>query len=639
MTMPRKESQGVKARIVSVIAITMALYNLFYFSHALEKMGIYILSASHAAANVGFILVLVFLLTRIKKGIAGDKIPWYDCMFAFLSALGTGYFFFMGRGMIMRDALPDILMTDLLMGSLTVVLLLEASRRVIGLAMPMIAIFFILETMFSNHIPGLFQGRGFSWGSIVKQLYVWDSGIFGIPMYVASTIVIAFIIFSNFLQHSGAGKFIIDVAFSLFGRFKGGPAKVAIFASALFGTISGSTSANVAGTGVFTIPMMKQVGYKPHFAGAVEAVASNGGQIMPPVMGAVAFIMCEFLQITYIAVCIAALIPAILYFLSVLIMVHLEALKEGLRGLPREMLPSFKKTMWSGWFYLIPILVLIFFLAFLQYSPEFAVLYALGSLFLVGLFNRKSSILQLRKILECLESSGRAMLEVGTACATAGIIIGCIGLSGLGQKLSTGLVFVSGGNLPILLVVTAIAAFILGMGMTSIPIYIMLVILVAPALIQMGVLPLAAHLFVFYWGLVSFITPPVCIAAFVAAAIAGSKPFQTGWQATKLGIASFIIPFFFVYSPVLLLKGPLWEIMQAVTTSTLGIVALSASVAGYGLRHLNFWERSLLFGAAILLIHVGWKTDLLGFALMGIVATNQAIGRRKLKDRTKMASS
>jgi TRAP transporter 4TM/12TM fusion protein len=638
MTMPRRQYQGVKARIVSVIAITMVLYNVFYFSHALEKMGIYILAASHAAANVGFILVLVFLLTPIKKGMPRDKIPWYDSLFAFLSALGTGYFFFMGRGMIMHDALPDIFMMDLLMGSLTVVLLLEASRRVIGVAMPMIAIFFILETTFSNYIPGLFQGRGFSWASIVKQLYIWDSGIFGIPMYVASTIVIAFIIFSNFLQHSGAGKFIIDVAFSLFGRFKGGPAKVAIFASALFGTISGSTSANVAGTGVFTIPLMKQVGYKPHFAGAVEAVASNGGQIMPPVMGAVAFIMCEFLQISYISVCIAALIPAILYFLALLIMVHLEALKEGLRGLPREMLPSFKKTMWSGWFYLIPIVVLIFFLAFLQYSPEFAVLYALGSLFLVGIF-KKGSILRLHKIMECLQSSGLAMLEVGTACATAGIIIGCIGLSGLGQKLSTGLVSFSGGNLPVLLVVTAIAAFILGMGMTSIPIYIMLVILVAPALIQMGVVPLAAHLFVFYWGLVSFITPPVCIAAFVAAAIAGSKPFQTGWQATKLGIASFIIPFFFVYSPVLLLKGPPWEIMQAVTTSILGIVALSASVAGYGLRHLNFWERLLLFGAAMLLIYVGWKTDLLGFVLMGIVALNQIIGRRRLKEGSEVILS
>ena len=638
MTMPRKQYQGVKAQFVSLIAITMALYNLLYFSHAFEKMGIYILAASHAAANVGFILVLVFLLAPIKKGIPRDKIPWYDSLFAFFSALGTGYFFFMGRGMIMRDALPDIFMMDLLMGSLTIVLLLEASRRVVGVAMPIIAIFFILETMFSNYIPGLFQGRGFSWGSIVKQLYIWDAGIFGIPMYVASTIVIAFIIFSNFLQHSGAGKFIIDVAFSLFGRFKGGPAKVAVVASALFGTISGSTSANVAGTGVFTIPMMKQVGYKPHFAGAVEAVASNGGQIMPPVMGAVAFIMCEFLQISYISVCIAALLPAILYFLALLIMVHLEALKEGLRGLPREMLPSFKKTMLSGWFYLIPILVLVFFLAFFRYSPEFAVLYALGSLFLVGLF-KKGSILRLRKITDCLKSSGLAMLEVGTACATAGIIMGCIGLSGLGQKLSMGLLSLSGGSLPILLVVTAIAAFILGMGMTSIPIYIMLVILVAPALIQMGVLPLAAHLFVFYWGLVSFITPPVCIAAFVAAAIAQSKPFQTGWQATKLGIASFIIPFFFVYSPALLLKGPPWEIVQAVITSILGIVALSASVAGYGLKNLNIWERLLLFGAAMLLIHVGWKTDLIGFLLMGIVALNQIIGRRRLKDGTEVILS
>jgi len=625
----QRQYTGAMARIVTVIGVIMALYHLLYILHIFERLGIYILAPSFAAGSLGFILMLVFLLIPMTRGAPRDKLPWYDIIFASLSAVTAGYVFFLGKEMAIRDAFTEILPIDLVMGSVMIFLIFEATRRVIGPVLPSVATAFILHAMFCSYIPGLFHGKGFSWGDIVKQLFVWNGGIFSIPMHVAATIVIAFIIFAQFLQTSGAGKFFIDVAFSLFGRFRGGPAKVAILASALFGTLSGSTSGNVASTGVITIPMMKQIGFKPHFAGAVEAVSSNGGQLMPPVMGAVAFVMCEFLEIPYVRVCAAALIPALLYFLAVFIMVDLESVKLGLRGLPRKELPSFRKVMREGWCYLIPLVVLIYLLAVLLYAPETAVLYALGSLFIVSIF-KKGTRLGPNKIIHALEFGSRGMLEVGTACATAGIIIGCIGLSGLGQKLSMGLIDIAGGSSLLLLILTAIASFVLGMGMTSIPIYIMLVILVAPALTKSGVLPIAAHLFVFYWGLVSFITPPVCIAAFVAAAIAGSKPFQTGWEATRLGIVSFIIPFMFVYGPALLLEGSGEEVALAVATAIVGVAALAAGLAGYVLRPANWLERMLLIGGAMLLIFVGWMTDVIGTGVITMVAINQIKGKKRL---------
>lgn len=631
MPLKRKNYTGSKAQLTSVVAISMILYHFLYLSHTFEKIDIYVAAAPHTAASLGFILTLVFLLMPISKTAPRDKLPWYDLILIILSLIGTGYFFFMSDEMLLRNALPDIGTTDLLMGSITIFVVLEASRRVIGLALPIIAICFMVETMLCDHLPGIFHGRGFSWGSLVKQLYIWDAGIFGMPMYVAATIVIGFITFASFLQLSGAGKFILDVSFSLFGRFRGGPAKVAIVGSAFFGTISGSTSGNAASTGMITIPMMKRVGYKPHVAAAIEAVASNGGQVMPPVMGAVAFIMCEFLQTSYISVCIAALLPALLYFSGLFIMVHLEAVKEGIMGVPLEKLPPLKKTILDGWFFLLPIVLLVYLLAGPQYSPVLAALYALGSLLVIIAIIKRGSIFAIGTIIkQGLDVSGRAMLEVGTACATAGIVMGCIGLSGFGQKLSMGLLTLSGGNFHILLLLTALASFILGMGMTSIPVYIMLVILVAPALIQSGVLPIAAHLFVFYWGLVSFITPPVCIDAFVTAAIAGSKPFQTGWTATRFAIVVYIIPFMFVYGPALLLKGKLSEIIIAIITSAIGVSALAAAVSGYALSRTNWVERILLISGALLTMFVGYISDLIGVGLIAIIILNQI--RKKAED-------
>jgi len=621
---------GAMAKAITAIAVAMSLYHILYITHALEKVGVYLLIPPFLGGSLGFILVMVFLLVPMKKNTSKNKLPLYDKIFAFLSAATTFYIFFMGVKIAERTALPEIILFDSILGTILIILILEAVRRVIGMVLTVVVICFILETIFSNYIPGLFQGRGFSWGAVVKQLYLWDTGIFNIPMEVAANVIFAYLLFASFLNLSGAGKFFIDLALSLFGRFRGGPAKVAVLASAFFGTISGSTSANVATTGMITIPMMKQTGYKPHYAAAVEAVASNGGQIMPPVMGAVAFIIPEFLGISYASVCKAAIFPAVLYFLSIFIMVDLEARKIGLKPLHKEEIPPIREVLLGGWTNLVPIGGLIFFLGVLSYEAQFAAMWSLGILIIVQLLPHNRRRLGWKEFIQGLEISSRGMLEVGVSCAAAGIIIGCVGLSGLGQKLSMGLIELSGGNLFFLLLITAVACFILGMGMTSLPIYIMLVVLVAPALVKSGVLPIAAHLFIFYWGLVSFITPPVCIAAFVAAAIAQSDPFKTGWQATRLGIVSLIIPFMFVYGPPLLLEGNLLEVIWAIFTSLIGIVGLAVGIAGYALKNVSWFERFLSIAGGVALVFPGLKTDAVGFGLIGLVAMNQ-FRKKKVK--------
>ncbi|MFH1123621.1 MAG: TRAP transporter fused permease subunit [Pseudomonadota bacterium] len=613
--------EGGRGRLLTVIAAAMSLYHIAFITHLFEKVGIDLLLPPFLAGSLGFILVLVFLLVPANRKQARDALPWYDAAFACASAGICLYVLLMGQKMAEKAVLPALGSLDLILGSALILLVLEAIRRVMGMVLTLIVITFILETMFSNHMVIMFRGRGFSWNFIVKQLFLWDTGLFSMPMAVAATVIIAFLIFSSFLNASGAGQFFIDLALSLFGRFRGGPAKVAVIASAAFGTISGSTSANVATTGMITIPLMKRVGFRPAFAGAVEAVASNGGQLMPPVMGAVAFVIPEFLGIPYVSVCKAALFPALLYFLAVFLMLDLEVRKMGLKPLSGTEIPSFTKVMAVGWFHFIPVLALIFFLVALLFEAEYAALSSLAVLFIISFFRKEK--ISLTKTVGALESASRGMLEVGMGCTAAGIIIGCVGLSGLGQKLSMGLIQMSGGSLIILLVITAAACFVLGMGMTSLPIYIMLAVLVAPALEKVGVLPIAAHLFIFYWGLVSFITPPVCIAAFVAAAIAGSKPFETGWNATRLGITTFVLPFMFVYGPALLLVGSPLDVIQALFTSILGTAAFAAGLAGYAIVRVSLLERGLLITGALFLIFQGLISDMIGMVIVVLVIANQ----------------
>jgi len=611
----------LRDKLITIVAIVMSLYHIA----VLSNFHTYLLGMPplqlvlQRAISLAFVLVLVFLRTRISKKTHQDRIPWYDWLMIILSIITNAWavihserFVSMGSGWE-RPWLIDIILCLVL-----VLLILEGTRRVIGEVMVGVAVFFLVHVGFGSYFPGFMHSRQVSLESIVVQLYASSGGIYGLAMGVAATLIMAFVIFASFLQASGAGEAFIQVALALAGRFRGGPAKVAIIASSLMGTVSGSGLANVATTGVITIPMMKKIGYRPEFAGAVEAVASNGGQIMPPVMGAVAFIISEFLQMPYSQVCIAAALPAILYYVALFTMVDLEAARTGLKGMPPEEIPYFWKTLKNNWLLLTPILCLIVTLIVIELPPETSCMVSILFLIVVTMFSKKTRMGR-AKLLEALKGGGTGMIEVGAGCASAGLIIFSVMFTGLSFTFSILLTSLAGGNTFFMLALGAIASFILGMGLSSIPCYITLAMLIGPALIQAGITPIAAHLFFFYWGILSFITPPVAMAAFLAASIAEGNMFKTGWIATRLGVVSYLVPFIFVYHPALLLKGSPGDVILATITAVLGTLALSSGLEGYLVRDESWTERILMIAAGVLLIAPGFITDAIGLACAIVV--------------------
>jgi len=542
------------------------------------------------------------------------------------------YYFFLYGDILEHIAFTETTTTEIVLFFMLAISLFEGGRRLVGWAMPTVAGFFIFHAFFCNLFPGPLYSRPFSLPRLASSFYLSAEGIFGMPVGVASTIVVMFMIFAYFLLFSGGGKFFIDLALSIVGHVRGGPAKAAIVASSLFGTLTGTVSGNVAATGSVTIPLMKSTGYTPEFAGAVEAVASNGGQIMPPVMGAVAFVMAEMTGISYIKICLAAVLPAILYYCGLFAQVDLEALRLGLRGMPREELPSVKEVLKGGWQYLAPLVALIVFLAVFRCTPQRSALYALGVLVAVSMFNKESRMGPY-KLIVALEGAGKAMCVVTLTCALSGIIIGSLLTTGVGINLAIGIVDFSGTNLYLLAGVTAITCFILGMGMSSIPIYIMLAVLISPALLMAGVPVIAGHLFVLYFGLVSFITPPVCVAAFVAAGIAQSNPMKTGWTATRLGIVTYIVPFMFIFNPVLVGVGTAAEIASASVTSIAGVLILAMGVVGRmykDMGRLILAERVLLIASALLMMLPGWVSDIVGGGIAAMVIVWRVTRQRQV---------
>ncbi len=623
----RRKFRGGMRALVTGLAAAMSLYQLLYISRILESAGIFISKVPYLASSLGFILVLVFLNYPMTKKSARDRLPWYDIIFILLSIAGCAYVSYLWSS----DSVSQFAYAGteaIILGSILILLVLEATRRVTDWAMTLTVLAFIFYAKFSNFFPWLLEGRGYNLERIVGHLYLTGEGIFSTPLDISVSVVVAYIIFAQFLHSSGAGKFFIDLAFSAVGHYRGGPAKVAVIASSLFGMLSGSAVGNVASVGIFTIPMMKKVGYQPHFAAAVEAVSSNGGQLMPPVMGAVAFIMAEFLGVSYWTIALAAAVPSLLYYLSIFLMVHIEAVKAGFKTIPRAELPSFRKTLAGGWWYFAPLVILILLLGVFHYSPEMAAILSLISLFLLSLI-RKETRMGPAKIVRALADGGHNTLMVGVTCAASGILLGVVSLTGLGLNLSAMLVDLAHGSLAALLVLTAIASFVLGLGLNVTACYILLAILIAPALINMGANPIAAHMFVLYWGLVSMITPPVALTAFAAAAIADSSPMRTGWEATRLGLVSYIVPFMFVYGPALLLIGTAPEIVLALVTSILGCVALAGAVEGYLLAPAGIFQRILMMAAALLLIIPGWQTDIVGAALLAPILLWQRKSSRK----------
>jgi TRAP transporter 4TM/12TM fusion protein len=497
---------------------------------------------------------------------------------------------------------------------------------VIGWALPLTAIAFLLYALFGQHLPGLIRHTGFSVETIIDQLYLTTEGIFGIPLGVSATYVILFVIFGAFLEQSGTGQFFMDFATSLVGGAKGGPGKISVVSSGLFGTISGSAVANVMVDGWLTIPLMKRTGFKHEFAAAVEATASTGGQIMPPVMGAAAFVIAEFTGIPYIDICKHALIPALLYYLALFMAIHFEASKTGLLGVPKEERPKLKWVMITKGHLFIPLVVIVYFML-AGYTAMYACIYATLSVFLISLL-RAETRMGLKKILGAMEYGAMNMLPVAAACACAGIVVGMINLTGLGLKFTSFVLIISGNSLVPALIFTMIAGIILGMGLPTTAAYIVQAALLIPALIKLGVPLIAAHLFVFYFACISAITPPVAMAVYAAAGISGSNIWKTGIEAMKIGATGFIVPFMFVYGPSLLLIGSSTSIVTTIISASIGVVLLSAGLMGWFLKEATYLERAMLIAGAICLIKPGLYTDAVGLVLLIIVILLQKYWHR-----------
>lgn len=491
--------------------------------------------------------------------------------------------------------------SDVWMGTVLVFLVLETTRRAVGWTMVIITGFFILQTIFSNHFFGFFYGPPVGFEEFIDVQFVRTDGIFGIPLLVASTYIVLFIVFGAILIRSGAGQFFIELAVALTGHRTGGPAKASVVASAFLGTVSGSATANVVTTGSFTIPMMKRLGYRGRFAAAVEACASSGGQITPPIMGAAAFIIAEFMRVSYLTVVVAAIVPAFLYFATIYCMVHLEAEKHGIARVAKKDLPRLGDVLRRGWHLLLSLVILIGFLV-VGFTPMHAAFWAIISMVILSFVNANTRMSPV-DLIAALESGVRSTIPVTVACACAGIIIGSIFVSGLGLKFTNGVIDLAGGSLIILLILTGLAAILLGMGITTTAVYITVAALIVPSLIEIGVTPMAAHMFAFYYGVVSTITPPVALASFAAAAIAGSPPMATAFESARIGVAKYLVPFIFVYNPSLLFEGPVWLTLYSCLAALVGVWAMSIALEGWLKGPLSTVTRLLVGVASIALMY------------------------------------
>ncbi len=600
--------------ITIAIGVAMALFHLYTGVFGTLPM------LKHRSIHLLFVFILVFLLyPATKRGKEGEKkkIPLYDWGLILLSLASVGYlwvnyeYISFERYWFITPLLP----IEQVLGVIIIALVLETARRTVGLFLTLVAAAFLLYWFVGQYLPGLLYHRPLTVSMLLDMEYLSTAGIFGVPLGISATYVVLFILFGSFMLQTGFGEFITDMATGITGRTRGGPAKVAVFSSALFGTISGSGSANVAITGTFTIPMMKRVGFKPHFAAAVEAAASTGGQIMPPIMGAAAFLMAEYSGIPYIQIIKHAAIPAILYFAGAFFMVDLEAARSGIRGLTREELPDWKGKILVYGHLIIPIVLLLYFLI-IGRTIFYAVTWSILAIFALS-FLRRATRLTPQRLINALWNGAKGTIIVAVACAIAGLIIGTIQITGIGDRFTSLMVNLSGGYLIIGLVFAMFAAIILGMGMPTSAAYVLMVALVIPGLIKIGVPTLQAHFFAFYFAMLSLVTPPVATASYVAAGIAGSSMTKTGWTSMRVASAAYIVPFMFVFAPALLLIGSIGEITQSTVTALLGVYALALGLQGWGLKsHLNPVQRIIALAAAILMIFPGWQTDVPGGILL-----------------------
>ncbi|WP_158738754.1 TRAP transporter permease [Alteribacillus sp. YIM 98480] len=605
--------------IITTIALAMSIFHLYTAGFGLMT------SLVQRGTHLAFVLCLVFLLYPARKHTLQTKLPYYDVCFSVLGFIVGAYIVVNYESIISRPG--NVESWEVFLAVAGVLLILEAVRRTMGFPLVIIGVVFLLYAYIGPYMPGLLEHRGYDTERIAYHLYLTTNGIFSTPFGTSATIIAMFVIFSVFLDKTGAGKTFMDVAFSLTGRFRGGPAKASVVGSSIMGTVTGASVSNVVTTGSFTIPLMKRTGYESRFSGAIEAIASTGGQLLPPVMGAAAFIMADFTGVPYYEIITAALIPAILYYGALFSMVHLEAVKKGMKGLSKAELPSLKTTFIEGFHLMIPLALLIF-LLFNRYSPTYSVYYCIILLTILSGVKKKSR-LNVKSLISTLDNGAKLVLNVAVACAAAGIIIGVITLTGLGPKISAVLITLSGGSFVLLLIITMIASIILGMGLPTAPCYVLLASLVAPALVDSGMPVLAAHLFIFYYGMLSTITPPVALSAFAASGISGDKPNAVGITAVKIGVAAYIIPFMFAFSPeLLMLEGSIIQVIGGALTALIGCIALSCGVLGYLLRSCSIWERVILMMASLVLIYSSLVTDIIGMGmLLGVTLAQWKVRR------------
>ncbi|MEK4711709.1 TRAP transporter permease [Sporosarcina sp. FSL K6-5500] len=606
---------GKWAWAVTFLGVALTVFHLYtgYFGT--------LPSQKQGAVHLGTALGIIYLLYPAKKEWRNThkKVPWYDVTLAF-TAMYVTYHKIIFFDSILQSRVSGYSTIDIIISILGIALVLEATRRTVGLPIVIVASVAIIYTLIGKYIPTqILSHPGFSMDRITTNLWYRESGIFGTPIQISAKFIYLFLFFGVILVHTPIGKFFNDIAFALTGRFTGGTAKAAVVASALQGTVSGSSVGNTVASGSFTIPMMKKAGFTPEFAGATEAAASTGGQIMPPMMGAAAFIMMEYLGVSYATIMLAAVVPAILYFTGIFIGTHFEAKKLKIIGLPKSELPRFKDLLIRDGYMLIPLFVIIGTIMS-GFTPQRAALFGILSAYLVSLV-RKDSRMNVRQIVNVLEQGARVALPVIAAVATAGIIAGVVSITGLGAKFASGIIALSSGHLILALFFTMIACIILGMGLPTTANYVVTATIAAPALINdFMVAPLAAHMFVFYFGIVADITPPVCLAAYAGAGIAKANPFKTGVTAVKLAIAAFIIPYIFIYNPMLVLVDVVvWKLIIGVLAAVLGMIGVSSAVIGFFIRNSRIWERIVLFGAGLMLIIPEFLSSGIGLVLIGII--------------------
>lgn len=626
--------EGRFSRIEPILETVIPLTGLFFiFDFFSYFFNISLYSQQYLGIFLGLVMALLFLKVPVSSKASKNVVPWYDWLFALLSLIAGLYVLIYYPKLALTMGV--ITSSKVVFGIIVGLLVLEGTRRIAGWPLVTVIVVFIIYARFGYLLPSGVDAQKVTWGRLINQLFLGSGSIYGVALRISALVVFSFILYAHALFGTGGGDFLFKLSEGLMGRFRGGSAKVSILASCFFGSLSGSAVANVASTGTITIPLMKRSGYPSYYASAVEAVASTGGTITPPVMGAAAFLIAEFVGVPYSQVVLVAIVPALLYYLGLFVQVDLNASKENRQGLPPEKMDSLIKVLLSGWPYIISLLVLVYCLFVLYLQPQASVLYALVAL-LVLVTLSKSNRKGIADLVNILRNTSRGMLEITVICAAAGIIIGVVNYTGLGFTLSRLLTSMAGDSLFILALVGALVSIILGMGVPGIVSYMVLAVLVAPALVQLGVQPIIAHFFIFYFGLFSFITPPFCLAVYTAASIGGANMTKTAVAAMKLALAGFIVPFIFLYNPALVFLGSAGDIAGSIISALLSVVALGIALENYFLKKLGWMSRILFLISAICLILPGlWTLRLIGVIIFTYLIIYSFFMETKAKARAK----